>query len=177
MEEAELFQDCGSSVMVVSEGSLLTLTLLCLWWWCDFEQFLDEDRLLFRMNALFDTLLIRFGGGDGVDIRLAYSRGMISAPGPTKLSKIGKKNRPLMAPITRTESNSQKKCRTTNSKDDVDSIRTARMEVITAWITGASACSSASLIRRSRLPIAVMKPCSIENRRLVLILLLLQLIR
>lgn len=159
MDEAELFQDCGSSVMVVSEGSLLTLTLLCLWWWCDFEQFLDEDRLLFRMKALFEILLIRFGGGDGVDIRLAYCKGMISAPGPTRLSRIGKKNRPLMAPMTSTDSNSQKKCRTTNSNDEVDSIRTASIEVMTAWMTGASECSSASLIRRSRLPIAVMKPC------------------
>uniref|UniRef100_A0A182JAF0 Uncharacterized protein n=1 Tax=Anopheles atroparvus TaxID=41427 RepID=A0A182JAF0_ANOAO len=74
MEEAELFHDCGSSVIVVSDGSLFRLTLLCLWWWCGLVQLREHDeRRLFRMIGLppDDSLLMRFGGGDGVEMRFA----------------------------------------------------------------------------------------------------------
>uniref|UniRef100_A0A182LZ31 Uncharacterized protein n=1 Tax=Anopheles culicifacies TaxID=139723 RepID=A0A182LZ31_9DIPT len=91
-----------------------------------------EERLLFSTIGLpDDSLLMRFGGGEGVEMRFAYCSGMISAPGPTKLSRIGKKNSPLKAPIRIAESSNQKKCRTTNSNEDVESIKMASADVTT----------------------------------------------
>lgn len=101
---------------------------------------------------------LRGGGGDGVDMRLGLSSGITSAPGPIRLSSIGKKKSPFIAPIKSTESKSQRKWRTINSNGDVDSMSTANTDVKTPWMTGARACSSASLTRLSRDPIDVIKP-------------------
>uniref|UniRef100_A0A182QPW9 Uncharacterized protein n=1 Tax=Anopheles farauti TaxID=69004 RepID=A0A182QPW9_9DIPT len=125
-----------------------------------------DDRLLFSTIGFppLDSLLMRFGGGDGVEMRFACCSGMISAPGPTRLSRIGKKNSPFTAPITFADSSSQKKWLTTNSNEDVESMRMASADVTTPCTIGANECSSDSFTRRSRLPIEVMKPC-VEKRR------------
>lgn len=70
------------------------------------------------------------GFGDGVDIRLGCSNGIISASGPIRVRRMGKKKRPFIEPITSTLSSIQKKCRTINSIGDVESMKTASIDVI-----------------------------------------------
>ncbi len=77
----------------------------------------DDDRL-FRTTVLF-VRLERCVGGDGVDMRSECSSGISSAAGPIRLRRMGKKNRPLITPITITASSSQKKWRTMNSNGEV----------------------------------------------------------
>jgi hypothetical protein len=126
------------------------------------DGFDDVDDDVVRRVVLIGFLLgfvVRFSGGDGVDMRLGSLNGITSAPGPIKLISTGKKKRPFNAPIVITDKSNQKKCLTTNSKGDVDSIKMAIVEVITPCSTGASECSSAKRIRRSQFPMAVMKLC------------------
>lgn len=162
MDDDDDFHDCGSSVMVVSDGSLFEM-FTCLWWWWGLLHGAnrDDDRL-FRTTVLLERLC-RCVGGDGVDIRSACSSGTSSAAGPIRLSKIGKKNSPLITPIIMTAKRSQKKCRTINSNGDVYSITTARIDVKVPWMTGGRALCRAKRIRRSRLPTDVTKPFKLKT--------------
>lgn len=167
MDDDELFHDCGSSVMVVNDGSLFKLTFL--WWWVllfldDDDADDDDDERLFSTTVLVFERLCRWTGGDGVDIRSENSSGTSSAAGPTKLSSTGKKNKPFMTPIIMTANSNQKKCRTINSNGDMYNIIMDTNDVTVLWITGGRALWRASRMRRSLLPTDVTNPCKQKKR-------------